>query len=133
LLSEPASVFEIIEAQGSEPMLQQRLMARAAELAGQLAQVSPLRMRVILLAVVHRVDMRRGERPGANAIDIATVISKTVRINKTARGTCWGLDASRRETSRFCERATSWPNTIGRAVENGNSGFLLNLPAVDQA
>jgi hypothetical protein len=61
LLSEPASVFGVLQAQGSEPMLQRRLMARAAELAGQLAQISPLRMRVILLAVVHRVDMRPDE------------------------------------------------------------------------
>ncbi len=42
-------------------MLQQRLMARAAELAGQLAQISPLRMRVVLLAVVQRVDMHPDE------------------------------------------------------------------------
>jgi site-specific DNA recombinase len=34
LLSEPSSVFEIVEGQVSEPMLQQNLMARAAELAG---------------------------------------------------------------------------------------------------
>jgi site-specific DNA recombinase len=61
LLSEPASVFEILQTQSGEPMLQQRLMARAAELAGQFAQMSPLRMRVILLALVERVDMRLDE------------------------------------------------------------------------
>src|SRR5258707_7689978 len=57
LLSEPASVFEILQAQSGEPLLQQRLMARAAELAGKWAGMSPLRMRVVLLAVVQRVDM----------------------------------------------------------------------------
>jgi site-specific DNA recombinase len=61
LLSEPASVFEILQAQPGQPLLQQRLMARAAGLAGQLAQMSPLRLRVILLALVERVDMRLDE------------------------------------------------------------------------
>ncbi len=57
LLSEPPRVFEILEAQPGEPRLQQNLMSRAAELAGQWAGMSPLRLRVILLAVVQRVDM----------------------------------------------------------------------------
>jgi site-specific DNA recombinase len=57
LLSEPASVFEILEAQPGEPLLRQSLMTRAAELAGEWAEMSPLRMRVVLLAVVQRVDM----------------------------------------------------------------------------
>ena len=39
LLSEPASVFEILQAQIAEPMLQQNLIARAAELASQFAQI----------------------------------------------------------------------------------------------
>jgi hypothetical protein len=56
LLSEPASVFNILEAQISEPMLQQKLIARAAELACQFGQMLPLRMRIMLLALVHRVD-----------------------------------------------------------------------------
>ena len=42
-------------------MLQQNLIARAAELASQFAQMSPLRMRVLLLALVQRVDMRPDE------------------------------------------------------------------------
>jgi site-specific DNA recombinase len=57
LLSEPASVFEILQAQPREPLLQQSLMARAAELAGGWAGMSPLRLRVVLLALVQRVDM----------------------------------------------------------------------------
>src|SRR5712691_6896811 len=61
LLSEPASVFEMFEAQIAEPMLQQNLVAGAAELASQFAQMSPLRMRVILLALVQRVDLRPDE------------------------------------------------------------------------
>jgi hypothetical protein len=61
LLSEPASVFEILQAQPGEPLLQQSLMARAAELAGKWAGMSPLRMRVILLALVQRVDMHPNE------------------------------------------------------------------------
>ncbi len=61
LLSEPASVFEIVEAQAQMPVLQQSLIARAANLAGQFAKMSPLRMRVILLALVQRVDMRADE------------------------------------------------------------------------
>src|SRR5260221_8883430 len=51
LLSEPASVFEILQAQPGEPLLQQSLMARAAELAGNWAVMSPLRTRGVLLAV----------------------------------------------------------------------------------
>src|SRR6195256_430590 len=35
LLSEPANVFNIVQAQPGEPLLQQRLMTRAAELAGE--------------------------------------------------------------------------------------------------
>jgi hypothetical protein len=58
LLSEPASVFEILQIQPGEPMPQQRLMTRAAELAGEWAKMSRLRMRVIVLALVERVDMR---------------------------------------------------------------------------
>src|SRR5712691_169536 len=61
LLSEPASVFEMFEAQAQMPVLQQSLIARAANLAGQFAKMSPLRMRVILLALVQRVDMRADE------------------------------------------------------------------------
>jgi site-specific DNA recombinase len=61
LLSEPASVFEILQDPPGEPLLQQKLMARAAELAGEWAGMSPLRMRLILLALVQRVDMRRDE------------------------------------------------------------------------
>jgi hypothetical protein len=38
-------------------MLQQSLMARAAKLAEEWAHMSPLRMRVILLALVQRVDI----------------------------------------------------------------------------
>ena len=56
LLSEPASVFNILEAQISEPMLQQKLIARAAEFARQFGQMLPLRMRIMPLALVHRVD-----------------------------------------------------------------------------
>src|SRR5207237_979298 len=61
LLSEPASIFEILQTQPGEPMLQQRLMARAAGFGGEWAGVSPLRMRVILLALVQRVEMHPDE------------------------------------------------------------------------
>ena len=61
LLSEPASVFEILQAQPGEPLLQQSLMTRAAELAGEWAGMSPLRMRVVLLALIQRVDMHPDE------------------------------------------------------------------------
>ncbi len=57
LLSEPARLFEILEAQSGEPLLQQRLMTRAAELAGEWAGMSLLRMRVVLLALVQQVDI----------------------------------------------------------------------------
>src|SRR5713226_7939408 len=53
--------FEIFEAEVGEPMLQQNLIARAAELAGKFDQMSPLRMRVLLLALVQRVDLRPDE------------------------------------------------------------------------
>jgi site-specific DNA recombinase len=61
LLSQPTSLFEILEAHASEPMLQQVLIARAAELAEEWARTSPLRMRVILLALVRRVDIDPNE------------------------------------------------------------------------
>jgi site-specific DNA recombinase len=54
---EPASLFEILEAQASAPLLQQHLMTRAAEFAEEWARMSPLRMRLILLALVQRVDI----------------------------------------------------------------------------
>jgi hypothetical protein len=61
LLSDPASVFEILDAQPGEPLLQQSLMTRAAEFAGKWAGMSPLRLRVVLLALVQRVDMHPDE------------------------------------------------------------------------
>jgi DNA invertase Pin-like site-specific DNA recombinase len=61
MLSEPASVFEILEAYAHEPLLKQNLMARAAELAGEWPRLSPLRMRVILLALIQRIDVRPDE------------------------------------------------------------------------
>ena len=57
LLAEPASLFEMLEAQAGEPLLQQNLMARSAELAKEWARMSPLRMRVVLIALVRRVDI----------------------------------------------------------------------------
>jgi hypothetical protein len=57
LLSEPVSVFEIINTQVGEPKLQQSLIARSTELARDWARMSPLRMRVIFLALVQRIDM----------------------------------------------------------------------------
>jgi site-specific DNA recombinase len=57
LLSEPASVFEILEAHAGDRLPQQSLIARAAELADKWARMSALRMRVILLALVQRVDL----------------------------------------------------------------------------
>ena len=61
LLSEPANIFQIIEDQGGGLLMHQKLMTRAADLAGEWAGVSPLRLRVILLALVERVDMRLDE------------------------------------------------------------------------
>jgi DNA invertase Pin-like site-specific DNA recombinase len=61
LLSEPANIFQIIEDQGGGLLMHQKLMTRAADLAGEWAGMSPLRMRVILLALVERVDMRLDE------------------------------------------------------------------------
>jgi site-specific DNA recombinase len=57
LLSEPASVFAIIEAQATEPRRQQTLIARAAELAQEWDRMSPLRIRAILLTLLQRVDV----------------------------------------------------------------------------
>ena len=61
LLSEPANIFQIIEDQGGGLLMHQKLMTRAADLAGEWAGMSPLRLRVILLALVERVDMRLDE------------------------------------------------------------------------
>ena len=57
LLSEPVSLFEMLEAEPGEPMRQQSQMARAVELAEEWAGMSPLRMRVILLALVRRIEV----------------------------------------------------------------------------
>ncbi len=57
LLSEPASLFEMLKGQVGEAMLQQNLMAHAAKLGEEWPRMSPLRMRVILLTVVRRVDI----------------------------------------------------------------------------
>ena len=60
LLSEPASLFEILEAEASEPMLD-HLIARAAGLAEKWPRMSRLRLRVILLTLVQRVEICRDE------------------------------------------------------------------------
>jgi site-specific DNA recombinase len=58
LLSEPASLFEVFTAaQAGERQLQQAVIARADEYASGWARMSPLRQRVILLALVRRIDM----------------------------------------------------------------------------
>jgi site-specific DNA recombinase len=57
LLAEPASLFEIVEAQAGDPMFQQSLMIRAAKLAKDWVQMSPLRLRVTIVALVQRVDI----------------------------------------------------------------------------
>jgi site-specific DNA recombinase len=57
LLTDRASLFPVIEAHIADPLRQLPLMARAAELAAQWAALSPLRMRVILLAVLDRVEV----------------------------------------------------------------------------
>jgi site-specific DNA recombinase len=57
LLSEPVSLFEMVKVHAGEPLLQQSLMARAAELAAEAARMSPLRMRVILVALVQRIEV----------------------------------------------------------------------------
>jgi site-specific DNA recombinase len=61
LLAEPASLFEILEAQAGEPMLRRNLVARAAELAKDWGQMSPLRMRVTIVALVQRVAISTDE------------------------------------------------------------------------
>jgi site-specific DNA recombinase len=57
LLSEPASVFAIIEAHATEPRRQQTLIAQAAKLAQAWDRMSPLQTRARLLALVQRVDV----------------------------------------------------------------------------
>jgi site-specific DNA recombinase len=57
LLSEPASVCEIFQAQVTGARLQRSLMTRATEFAEKWDRMSPLRMRGILLALLQRVEM----------------------------------------------------------------------------
>jgi site-specific DNA recombinase len=57
LLSEPASVCEIFQAQVTGARLQRSLMTRATEFAAKWDRMSPLRMRGILLALLQRVEM----------------------------------------------------------------------------
>ena len=47
----------MLEAQAGKPLRHQRLMATAAELAAEWPRMSPLRMRVIRIALVRRVDI----------------------------------------------------------------------------
>ena len=53
---EPANLLGFTGHAG-EPMLRQRSMVRAAELADEWARMSPLRMRVILVALFRRIDV----------------------------------------------------------------------------
>jgi site-specific DNA recombinase len=57
LLSEPASLFEILRPQAGERMLQQGLIARAAGHAADWARMPLLRQRAVLLALVRRVEV----------------------------------------------------------------------------
>jgi site-specific DNA recombinase len=58
LLSQPASLLEILTAaEAGEPHLQPNLIAGANERAGEWARMSPLRQRVIVLALIRRVDI----------------------------------------------------------------------------
>jgi site-specific DNA recombinase len=57
LLSEPANLFEILGEQATERVLQQSLIARAAAHAANWARMPLLRQRVLLLALVRRVEV----------------------------------------------------------------------------
>jgi site-specific DNA recombinase len=57
LLLEPASLSEILRAQAGQRLLQQSLIARAAAHAADWASMPVLRQRVILLALVRRVEV----------------------------------------------------------------------------
>ena len=59
LLAEPARLFEVFEAQVGERLPPQDLVRRATECAESWVRMSPLRRRVVLLALVHRVDICR--------------------------------------------------------------------------
>jgi site-specific DNA recombinase len=58
LLSEPASVLEMIENAIADPAGQHRFIAAAGELAHSWSKLSPLRVRVILLTLVQRIEVR---------------------------------------------------------------------------
>ena len=47
----------MVKVHAGEPLLQQSLMARATERASEWAHMSPLRMRVILVALVRRIEV----------------------------------------------------------------------------
>jgi DNA invertase Pin-like site-specific DNA recombinase len=59
LLAEPARLFEVFEVQVGERLPPQDLVRRATECAESWVRMSPLRRRVVLLALVHRVDICR--------------------------------------------------------------------------
>jgi hypothetical protein len=83
LLSEPASVYAIIEAEATGPQRQQTLMARAAELARAWDRMSPLRMRAILLALIP-AD-RGGRRPGDHSPSAAPSRCVTRRSSRPSK------------------------------------------------
>ncbi len=57
LLTDPKSVFELIEHHIEAPADQQRLVARAGELAAGWGALSPLRARLILVTLVQRTEV----------------------------------------------------------------------------
>jgi len=55
---DPGSVYQAISAWISDPSAQQRLVVRAAEIGKQLSELPPARTRVVLTALIERVEVR---------------------------------------------------------------------------
>jgi DNA invertase Pin-like site-specific DNA recombinase len=70
MLAEPVGVLQIIEQQAEAAADRRRLVDRAGELARDWPGLSPLRARVILLTLIHRIEVR------ADGIEISLLSSR---------------------------------------------------------
>ena len=57
-LSEPDSILEIAERQALAPAMQQRLIERAAEIAGSWSSLPPMQMRALFAILIRHIEVR---------------------------------------------------------------------------
>ena len=82
LLAEPASLFQLNEAEPGQQLLQRSLLARTDERASDWARMSLLQRRITLLALVRRIDLCRDQvTAGSSSLNSSKIASPlTIRI-----------------------------------------------------